>query len=132
MNAQPLVSTELPSATPTMVGRRILIVDDHPIVRNGVTRLINGKEDLQICGSAEDRRSALEKIGLLKPDLILLDICLKEEHGLDLLREIKSLWPGQRVLMLSMHDEVLFAPRSLRLGAMGYVNKEESPETLIA
>jgi DNA-binding NarL/FixJ family response regulator len=125
-----LASPELPGSL-AHVGRRLLIVDDHPIVRNGVTRLINAKEDLQVCGSAEDGRSALEKIGLLKPDLVLLDICLKDKDGLDLLREIKSRWPEQRVLMLSMHDEVLFGPRSLRLGAMGYVNKQETAETLI-
>jgi DNA-binding NarL/FixJ family response regulator len=127
----PLRATPEPPNALHPEGHRILIVDDHPIVRTGVSRLINAKQDLEVCGTAEDGPSALPMIDLLRPDLILLDITLKEEDGLDLLREIKTRWPEQRVLMLSMHDDMLFAPRSLRLGALGYVNKQESPETLI-
>ncbi len=111
---------------------RVLLVDDHPIFRKGVDSLIRATDDLAICGVADDRPSTLEQITRLRPDLVVLDRTLRDERGMGLLEEIVRLWPEQRVLMLSMHDETLFAARALSLGAAGYVMKDEAPETLLA
>jgi DNA-binding NarL/FixJ family response regulator len=112
--------------------RRILLVEDHPIVRSGIGAVLQGETGLEVCGVADDRASALGKIEALAPDLVLLDISLKDSDGMDLLKEILALWPEQKVLMLSMQEETLYAPRALRLGARGYVLKAEAPERLVA
>src|SRR4051794_7936319 len=91
-------------APPPKTGR-VLVVEDHPIALSGLTALIDSHKELETCGVASDRQSTLAKIAALKPDLILLDITLKDENGIELLKEIKALWPEQRVLMLSMHEE---------------------------
>jgi len=109
----------------------VLIIDDHPIIRHGLTQLINQEEDLVTCGEAEDGPEALTAIEELGPDIIILDITLKSTSGLDLLEPIKKRFPGIPVLMLSMHDEAIYAERSLRAGAQGYVMKQDSPEKLI-
>jgi DNA-binding NarL/FixJ family response regulator len=110
---------------------KVLIVDDHPIIRHGVTQLINQEEDLVTCGEAEDGPEALQAIADLKPDIVILDITLKTVNGLDLIGTIKEQFTGVPVLMLSMHDEALYAERALRAGAQGYVMKQDSPEKLI-
>jgi len=119
------------SPAPTKPRRSILLVEDHPIVSLGIAELINFESDLKVTGMAEERRSAMEQVAILKPDLVILDLCLKERSGLELLKEIKARFPKQRVLILSLHDESVYAPRALRAGACGYVMKEEATETLL-
>lgn len=112
--------------------RRIFVVDDHPIVRQGLVQLLDSEGDLEVCGQGEDAIEGLASIRLARPDLVLLDVSIKDGDGLELLKEIKAFDPQVLVLMLSMHDESLYAERALRAGASGYVMKQESPEVLIA
>ena len=110
---------------------RIFIVDDHPIVRQGLMQLINNESDLVVCGQGEDAYQALKIIRQLKPDLTLLDISLKDTGGIELLKELRAQDPNLQVLILSMHDESLYAERALRAGARGYIMKQEAPQTLL-
>ena len=103
----------------------ILVVDDHPIMRAGLTQLIAQQPDLAVCGEAEDARGALAAIEAHPPDLAIVDISLKESSGLDLIKDIRARWPKLPVLVLSMHDEAIYAERVLRAGARGYVTKSE-------
>jgi DNA-binding NarL/FixJ family response regulator len=111
---------------------RILLVDDHPVVRKGLTALIEEEEDLEVCGEAADSMEALEQIDKLQPDLVVVDISLKKGDGLDLVKQIRSRDKVLYVLVASMHDESLFAERALRAGAQGYINKEEASTNIIA
>ena len=111
--------------------RTVFIVDDHPILRQGLALLINREQDLSVCGDAEEAGSALRGIEELKPDLILLDISLNGPDGLDLLKTIRTRDAALPVLMLSMLDESLYAERSLRAGANGYIMKEEATERVL-
>ncbi|MHC4118606.1 MAG: response regulator [Planctomycetota bacterium] len=110
---------------------RILIVDDHPIVRQGLAELVNHEEDLAVCGQAEDSYEALSAVGELEPNMAVVDISLKETSGLELIKDIRSQYPDLPVLALSMHDETLYAERALRAGAMGYIMKQEATENVI-
>jgi DNA-binding NarL/FixJ family response regulator len=110
---------------------KILIVDDHPIVRRGLTDLINHEEDLVVSGQAEDAHQAMEAIRAQKPDMAIVDISLKGTSGLELIKDIKTRYPGLLVLTLSMHDESLYAERALRAGAKGYIMKQQATEDLI-
>lgn len=110
---------------------RILVVDDHVVVREGLTKLINQENDMVVCGAAEDGPSALKAIAAHKPDLAIVDISLASSSGLDVTKNIKIHYPQIPVLVLSMHEEALFAERALRVGASGYVMKVEPPKTLI-
>jgi len=109
----------------------ILIVDDHPIVRQGLAELINHEQDLEVCGCAEDAPDALGIIKESVPDMVIVDISLKETSGMDLIKDIKAQYPKLPVLALSMHDESLYAERALRAGARGYVMKAEATEKVI-
>jgi DNA-binding NarL/FixJ family response regulator len=120
-----------PPARNAATKRTVFIVDDHPIVRHGITQLINDQGDLVVCGQHEDAYQALKLIRQLAPDLTLLDISLKDTGGIELLKELRTHNPKIRVLILSMHDESLYAERALRAGARGYVMKHEAPEVLI-
>ena len=111
---------------------RILIVDDHPIVRQGLAELVNHEDDFAVCGQAEDYHEALRAIGELNPNMAVVDISLKETSGLELIKDIHSQHPDLPVLALSMHDETLYAERALRAGAMGYIMKQEATENVIA
>lgn len=111
--------------------RKILLVDDHPILREGLCRRINDEPDLMVCGESASASEALACIAQLMPDLAIIDISLKESNGLDLLKSIQSLHPGLLTLVLSMHDESFYAERALRVGARGYIMKEEPPQKLI-
>jgi DNA-binding NarL/FixJ family response regulator len=111
---------------------RILIVDDHPIMRQGLITLLGGEEDLQVCGEAEDVPQALEAIEKLQPDFAIVDISLKGRSGMDLLKDLKQYHPKVRVLVLSMYDESLYAERALRYGARGYVMKQEAMDKMLA
>lgn len=103
----------------------ILVVDDHPIMRAGLAQLIGQEADMTVCCEAEDAHSALKAIEGCQPDLALVDISLREGSGLDLIKDIRARWPKLPVLVLSMHDEAIYAERVLRAGARGYVTKSE-------
>ncbi len=105
---------------------RILIVDDHPIFCLGMSELINKEKDLVVCGSEESAAGALKAIDRLKPDLVIVDISLKESDGIDLVKEINNRFAGMPVLVLSMFDESLYAERALLAGARGYIMKQEA------
>ena len=106
--------------------KKILIVDDHPIIRSGLTQLIEQEADLTVCGQVEDVAGAIEAIDKLGPDVALVDISLKDSNGIELIKDIKARWPKVTVLVLSMHEESFYAERVLRAGAKGYVTKAEA------
>ncbi|MHC4557040.1 MAG: response regulator transcription factor [Planctomycetota bacterium] len=109
----------------------ILIVDDHPIVRQGLAELVNHENDLVVCGQAEDAHQAMKAIKELKPNMAVVDISLKETSGMELIKDINAQYPNLPVLALSMHDESLYAERALRAGAKGYIMKAEATENVI-
>jgi DNA-binding NarL/FixJ family response regulator len=109
----------------------IFLVDDHPIVRQGLALLINREADLMVCGDAEEAGSALQRIEELKPDLAVVDISLNGPDGLDLLKNLRARHPNLPVLILSMLDESLYAERALRDGASGYIMKQEATERVL-
>jgi DNA-binding NarL/FixJ family response regulator len=110
---------------------RILIVDDHPIFCLGMSELINQESDLVVCGSADTVGKAWIAIRSLKPDLVIVDISLKNSNGIDLVREIHSEHRNLPVLVLSMHDESLYAERALLSGARGYIMKQEATKSVV-
>ena len=110
---------------------RVLVVDDHPIVRQGLVQLINQEEDLVVCGDAENAHQAIEAIKLLKPDVAVIDISLKSINGLEFIKNIKVDNAKLPILVLSMHDEGLYAERALRAGAKGYIMKQEATENML-
>jgi DNA-binding NarL/FixJ family response regulator len=121
-------STEKPNSR-----RRVFIVDDHPLVRDGLANLINQQSDLVVCGQAEDAAQALAGIGAGRAELALIDISLKTASGLELVKDLKLHHPEVALVVLSMHDEMLYAERAIRAGARGYVMKRETTkEVLIA
>ena len=104
--------------------KRVLLVDDHAVVRFGIAQLINRQTDLVVCGEEEDASKALRAIELLKPDLVIADISLKDSSGLELMRNIKAQHPELPVLVVSAHDESIYAEIAFRAGALGYLMKE--------
>lgn len=111
--------------------KRILIVEDHPIFRLGMSELINEEDDLVVCGDADDVGNAWNAIRELKPDLVIVDITLKSSDGIELVKEINRHCRGLPVLVLSMHDESLYAERALLAGARGYIMKQEAMEFVV-
>jgi len=111
--------------------KRIIIIDDHPIVRKGFAQLINREKDLNVVGEAEDHQSACELIEKTKPDLALVDLTLKESDGLELIKDITVLYPQLKTLVISLHDERVYAERALRAGARGYIMKSEATENVM-
>lgn len=109
----------------------VLIVDDHPIVREGLTELINRENGLHVCGSAESGQQALEAATRLKPDVFVIDLSLEDVTGLSLIKELRARSVTAPILVLSMHEESLYAERALRAGAQGYVMKREAPTKVI-
>jgi DNA-binding NarL/FixJ family response regulator len=114
----------------TLDKKRILIVDDHPLFREGLQQLIERDPELTVCGEAAGVPDAMETIASLKPDLVLVDISLGGASGIELIKAIKTEYEELPVLVVSMHDESLYAERALRAGAMGYVMKHESSKTV--
>lgn len=112
--------------------RRILVVDDHSVLREGLATQLNREADLEVCGEAVTAREAVAAVEKLAPDLVLADINLPGRNGLELIRDLRTLLPELPVLVLSMHDESLFAERVLRAGGRGYVSKQASGQVLIA
>jgi DNA-binding NarL/FixJ family response regulator len=111
---------------------RILLVDDHAVVRFGIAQLINRESDLVVCGEEEDAANALSAIAKLKPGLVIADISLKDSSGLELMRNIKALHSGLRVLVVSGHDESVYAEVAFRAGALGYLMKQEALDKVIS
>ncbi len=105
---------------------RILVVDDHPIVRQGMALLINREADLEVCGEAEEASAALDAIERLRPDIVIVDLSLNGPDGMDLIKAIRTRSAALPVLVLSMHDELTYAERALRAGANGYIMKQEA------
>jgi len=114
-----------------MSKKRIFIVDDHPLVREWLSVLINQEEDLMVCGVAEDSQQARKEAAVMEPDLAVVDITLGDDSGLELIGDLKALHPGMAIIVLSMHRESLYAERVQRAGAMGYVMKKESTTSII-
>src|SRR6266700_4681237 len=123
MNSDPVVTV--------MRKHRIFVVDYHPLVREGLTNLINGQTDLLVCGEAEDSAGAIAGIAKARPDVALIDISLKNESGLELVKNLDSQFPLVALIVLSMHDEALYAERALRAGARGYVMKRETTKNVL-
>jgi DNA-binding NarL/FixJ family response regulator len=111
---------------------KIFIVDDHPMMREGLAQLINQEDDLTVCGEAEDAVDAVQQIEKLQPDLALIDITLRSTNGLELIKDLRVRMPGTMVLVISMHDESLYAERVLRAGGRGYIMKQEGGKKLMA
>lgn len=111
--------------------KKIFVVEDHPIFRLGISELINQEEDLAVCGGAESVHQAMHEINRLNPDLLIVDISLKNSDGIDLVKEIHNQQRDMPMLILSMHDEFLYAERALRAGARGYIMKEEAMESVV-
>jgi DNA-binding NarL/FixJ family response regulator len=123
--------TSTNSEPPDQVGKkRILLVDDHPIFRHGLSQLIDRQPGLLVCGHADSASDALEQMRRLRPDLAILDITLRGTNGIELLKMMKAEMPRLPMIMLSMHDEILYAVRALKAGALGYVMKADGPKPL--
>ncbi len=110
---------------------RVMLVDDHPLVRRGLRELIDDKPDLEVCGEAADANQALELLDQVNPDLMVVDISLGGVSGLDLIKRVRARNHEVKMLVSSMHDDQLYAERALRAGATGYVNKNEDPDRLL-
>lgn len=111
--------------------KRVLLVDDHPIMRHGLAQLIRAEEGLDVCADAGTAAAGLEAVGHAKPDLVVVDLTLPDKNGLELLKDIQALHPGTLCIVLSMHDEAVYAERALRAGARGYVMKEAAADHLV-
>ena len=110
---------------------RILLVDDHPLVRERLAEVINREADLIVCGEAGDRQEASRAILAKPPDLVIIDLTLKGSNGLELIKDIRARWPRMRMLVVSMHDESLYAERAIHAGAMGYITKQEATRKIL-
>jgi DNA-binding NarL/FixJ family response regulator len=111
--------------------KRVLIVDDHPVLREGLKMVINQQPDLVVCGEAADAPQAMKAVGALKPDIVLVDLSLVGSSGLELVKDIKAQYPGVPTLVLSLHDEALYAERVVRAGARGYIMKRSPSSELL-
>src|SRR5437660_11344683 len=112
--------------------KRIILVDDHPVLRKGLARLIDSKDDFVVCGEASAAPDAMELIRELKPDLVIVDISLPGTSGIELTKTIRAEFLKLPVLILSMHEEALYATRALRAGAMGYIVKQDAIDNIAA
>lgn len=109
----------------------MLVVDDHPVFRAGLIGLVQQESDITVCGEADDAAHTLTAIDRLKPDLVLMDIGLPDKSGLELLKDVRAMHPGLPVLIISMHDETLYAERVVRAGGRGYIMKQAGPDKII-
>lgn len=124
------ISSEYVSSS-TATRKAIFVIDDHPVVRDGYARLITNQPDMELAGETGDAAQAMQMIERAKPDLVLLDLSLKSGNGLELCKQINTRFPDVKILVVSMHDETLYAERVLRAGADGYVNKAEATRKLV-
>jgi DNA-binding NarL/FixJ family response regulator len=111
--------------------KNVFVVDDHPLLRQGLALMINREADLAVCGEAEEAQAAMKAIAAKPPDILIADISLNGPDGLDLLKSIRTLYPDLPVLILSMHDESIYAERALRARANGYIMKQEATEKVL-
>lgn len=125
-----MTSTPAPPPTATL-RRRLIVIDDHPLIRRGLTSIINGEPDLEVCGEAATHQAGLAAIGATGPDLVTVDLSLGESDGLGLIKDIRARFPALPMLVVSMHDESIYAERTFRAGASGYVNKEQMDGTVL-
>jgi len=122
-----------PGTSGTVIPKRsVFIVDDHPLVREGLTNLVNSQSDLIVCGEAKDSAEAIFGITKARPDVAIIDISLTNESGLELIKHLVRQFPQVALIVLSMHDEALYAERALRAGARGYVMKHETSKSVLA
>ena len=137
MKTEPKPRKTLPTPEPAAppVNRKpktkVLLVDDHPILRTGLKRMIDQEADMMVCGEAEDGAKAFDLAGTLQPDIAVVDISLKGSNGIELIKNLKARYPALPTLVLSMHDESLYAERALRAGSRGYLMKEEVVEQVV-
>ncbi|HKB91362.1 MAG TPA: response regulator transcription factor [Opitutaceae bacterium] len=124
----PLSSSKTKKA---VVKTRIFIVDDHPVTRQGVAALINQEPQLEVCGQVDSAPAAMDQVPKAAPQLAIIDITLKDTSGIELLKNLRALLPDLLVLVMSMHDESLYAERALRAGANGYIMKQEASEKIL-
>lgn len=117
--------------SPRAAKKRIYIVDDHPMMRDGLRQLVAGERDLEVCGEADDAAPALEGIAAAQPDIAIVDITLRTGSGLELIKDLHLRHPDLSVLVLSMHDESLYAERVLRAGGRGYIMKQEGGKKIL-
>src|SRR5437016_4528715 len=110
---------------------RVLIVDDHPLVREGLIARISAQPDLEVCGEASDVHQALSLAGITRPALMIVDLALKGGNGLDLIKKVKASKVSPKILVVSAYEEEIFAERALRAGAQGYINKQELQGSII-
>ncbi len=120
-----------PSKAATPRKNRVLIIDDHVMVREGVTQIIEHAEDLSVCCTASTANEGLEAVQKFKPDLVLVDITLPGKNGIEFIKEARAIQPDLRILVMSMHDESLYADRVLRAGGRGYIRKQQGGDKLI-
>jgi DNA-binding NarL/FixJ family response regulator len=111
---------------------RVMLVDDHPLLRQGIAELVNSEGDLEVCGEAGNMQDAFTLAGKLKPDLIIIDVSLNGNNGIELMKNLSSRYATIPLLAYSMHDESIYAERALRAGAKGYVMKQANPEVLLS
>ena len=116
---------------PPVSAKRVFIVEDHPVFRQGLVQMLRNEDGLSVCGEAGDVATALTGIPRLNPDLILVNITLPGESGLSLIKKLRGMAPHIKMLVVSMHDEALYANRVLRAGAAGYILKQEDPEEIV-
>jgi len=124
--------TAAPAAGASPPPRRVLLIDDHPFMRAGLAQLINAQSDLMVCGEAGNPSEAFRSLAKVKPALVLSDLTMPGRSGLEFIKDLKAAEPNLAVLVVSMHDEVVFAERALRAGARGYIMKEAGGENLLA
>lgn len=124
--------TKLQTTKSALRQRRIFLVEDHPVFRDGLAKLINAEPDLSVCGEAGDARQALKSILKLKPELAVVDLSLPDKSGLELIKEIRASRLEIKLLVVSMFDEALYAQRVLRAGGDGYIMKQEDPHEIIS
>jgi DNA-binding NarL/FixJ family response regulator len=110
---------------------RVMIVDDHPVVRQGIRLMINAESDLAICGEAQTEQEARRMVRELRPDVLIVDLSLEEGDGFNIVRDVHAHFPDIRILVLSMHDEAIYAERLLAEGASGYIMKQAATEQLV-
>ncbi len=111
---------------------RVYLVEDHPVTRDGLAQLINYQDDLLVCGSAGTVAAAKGGIAAAHPDLVIVDVSLPDGHGIELVKDLRALHPKLPILVLSMHDELLYAERAFRAGASGYIMKQEATDEVLS